>query len=93
LDKFFSDNGEVVGWVRPQGGMTTLGWLQSGEDARPFCEALAKKGVLLAPGDCFEMPSYFRLGFGASGERFPQALARLSEFVQNIHHARASRAG
>lgn len=92
LEKFFSENGEVMGWVRPQGGMTTLGWLQSGEDARPFCEALAKKGVLLAPGDCFEMPSYFRLGFGASGERFPQALTRLSEFVENIRSSRA-RAG
>ena len=36
-----------------------------------------------APGDCFRMPSHFRLGFGASGERFPQALERLADFLKH----------
>ena len=32
----------------------------------------------LAPGDCFEMPSHFRLGVGAAGERLPGRARHLS---------------
>jgi hypothetical protein len=35
----------------------------------------------MVPGDCFEMPSHFRIGFGASGDRFPLAIQRFSEFL------------
>jgi len=38
--------------------------------------------VLLAPGDCFDMPAYFRLGFGATEDRFPQGLERLAELLR-----------
>jgi len=37
---------------------------------------------LLAPGDCFDMPSYFRLGFGATEDRFPQGLERFAELLR-----------
>jgi aspartate/methionine/tyrosine aminotransferase len=83
LDSFMAEHRESLGWIRPQGGMTALPWLLSGEDSRPFCEALVEKGVLLAPGDCFGMPSYFRLGFGAPTDRFTQGLARFTQFLNN----------
>jgi DNA-binding transcriptional MocR family regulator len=73
----------VLGWIRPQGGMTAFPWLLTGENTRPFCQAAAQRGILLAPGDCFDVPSHFRLGFAASAENFPLALARLEEFVKN----------
>ena len=51
-------------------------------------------GVLMVPGDCFEMASHFRIGFGASGDRFPLAIERFSEFLRaqgrrrpNVRHA------
>jgi len=78
-----AEHREVLGSIRPQGGMTAFPWLESGEDARPFCRAAAEHGVLLAPGDCFDVPSHFRLGFAASGEDFPRALGRLSELVKS----------
>jgi aspartate/methionine/tyrosine aminotransferase len=81
LDRFMAAHRDVLGWIRPQGGMTCFPWLLSGEDTRPFCEAAATRGVLLAPGDCFEVPSHFRMGFAASAN-FPQALARLEELVR-----------
>jgi DNA-binding transcriptional MocR family regulator len=83
LDQFMSDHADHFGWVRPVGGMTAFPWLASDRDARGFCESLAGQGVLFAPGDCFRMPSHFRLGFGASGERFPEALERLSDFLKH----------
>jgi aspartate/methionine/tyrosine aminotransferase len=83
LDRFMASHRNVLGWIRPQGGMTAFPWLLTGEDTRPFCQAAAQRGILLAPGDCFDVPSHFRLGFAASAENFPPALARLEEFVKN----------
>ncbi len=84
LDTFMAEHREMIGWIRPQGGMTAFPWLRSGEDARPFCEAAAQRGLLLVPGDCYEMPSHFRVGFAAAKEEaFSKALERLGEFVKN----------
>jgi aspartate/methionine/tyrosine aminotransferase len=83
LDRFMADHGNVLGWIPPQGGMTTFPWLLSGEDARPFCQGAAERGILLAPGDCFDVPSHFRLGFAAAGETFSRALDRFGEFVKS----------
>jgi aspartate/methionine/tyrosine aminotransferase len=83
LDHFMAEHHETLGWIRPQGGMTAFPWLVSGENARPFCQAAAEQGILLAPGDCFDCPSHFRLGFAATGHEFPVALDRLSEFAKS----------
>jgi len=83
LDKFISQHSDLLGWIRPQGGMTALPWLKSGENARPFCQAATERGILFAPGDCFDVPSHFRLGFAASDDNFSAALDRLEEFIQS----------
>jgi len=83
LDRFMAGHGETLGWIRPQGGMTAFPWLVSGENARPFCLAAAEQGILLAPGDCFDAPSHFRLGFAATGPEFPRALDRLGKLVKS----------
>jgi aspartate/methionine/tyrosine aminotransferase len=83
LDRFMAGHRETLQWIRPQGGMTAFPWLASGENARPFCLAAAEHGILLAPGDCFDAPSHFRLGFAATGDKFPQALDRFGEFVKD----------
>jgi aspartate/methionine/tyrosine aminotransferase len=92
LEKFMAEHTAAFGWIRPQGGLTAFPWLHSGEDARSLCTEAARAGVLLAPGDCFGMPSYFRVGFGAAAEQFPKALARLSDVVHRraTHTAAAS---
>jgi aspartate/methionine/tyrosine aminotransferase len=83
LDPLFNEHAGAFGWVRPRGGMTAFPWLVDGSDARDFCRRLAKHGVLMAPGDCFGMSSHFRLGFGKSGNHFPLALERLTEFLRS----------
>ena len=82
LEGFMTDHRDVLGWIPPQGGMTAFPWLVSGENARPFCKAAAARGILLAPGDCFDAPPHFRLGFAAAGNDFPKALDRLGTFVK-----------
>src|SRR5690349_18306416 len=83
LDRFMADHREVLGWIPPQGGMTAFPWLLSGEDAHAFCQAAAEHGILLAPGDCFDAPSHFRLGFAAAGADFSKALDRLGDFMKS----------
>ncbi|HLK53651.1 MAG TPA: aminotransferase class I/II-fold pyridoxal phosphate-dependent enzyme, partial [Candidatus Angelobacter sp.] len=83
LERFMADHRDVLGWIPPQGGMTAFLWLVSGEDTRPFCQAAAEHGILLAPGDCFDVPSHFRLGFAAAGDDFSRALERFGAFVKS----------
>ncbi len=84
LQRFMAEHSETVAWIRPQGGMTAFPWLRSGEDAKPFCEAAAEQGILLVPGECYDMPSHFRLGFAAATpDAFTKALDRFGVFVKS----------
>lgn len=84
LDAFMAEHKETFSWVRPQGGTNTFPWLLSGEDSRPFCQAAADRGILIVPGDCYGMPSHFRLGFAAvAPDAFSKALDRLGELVKS----------
>jgi aspartate/methionine/tyrosine aminotransferase len=83
LAHFMAEHRDVLGWIPPRGGMTAFPWLLSGENARPFCQAAAERGILLAPGDCFDTPSHFRLGFAAAGDNFSEALDRFGAFVKS----------
>ncbi len=74
LTRFMAEHESVLGWAPPAGGTTCFPWLRDGRDARPLCEALAKAGVLAAPGDCFDMPAHFRLGYGALRSGYADAL-------------------
>ena len=82
LDAFMAEHADQLDWVRPAGGMTALPWLRSGVDARPLCTVAAAAGVLIAPGDCFGVPAHFRVGFGVTERRFPDALDRLADILQ-----------
>ena len=81
LDDLFAQYEGFIKWVRPGGGMTAFPSLAERTDTRAFCQRLARRGVLMVPGDCFGQPSHFRLGFAASGDSFPLALERFAEFL------------
>jgi aspartate/methionine/tyrosine aminotransferase len=92
LEDFMSEHRETLGWIPPRGGVTAFPWLVSGENSRAFCQAAAEHGILLAPGDCWDEPSHFRLGFAAITEKFPDALERLGEFVKSWSVANVTKA-
>jgi aspartate/methionine/tyrosine aminotransferase len=90
LARFMHDHRDVIGWIPPMGGMTAFPWLTSAEDARPFCQAAANLGLLFAPGDCFDVPSHFRLGFTAAADKFGKALDRMEELMMSVGEARGT---
>jgi len=92
LGPFMSEHRETLGWIPPSGGATAFPWLVSGENARPFCQAAAEQGILLAPGDCWDVPSHFRLGFAAMTDKFGDALDRLGELVKSWSSANVTKA-
>ena len=92
LASFMSEHRDTLGWIPPRGGVTAFPWLVSGENTRAFCQAAAEQGILLAPGDCWDVPSHFRLGFAAVTDKFPEALERLGEFVRSWSAANVTRA-
>jgi aspartate/methionine/tyrosine aminotransferase len=83
LDDIFARHAGLLKWVRPAGGMTAFPWLANGTDTRDFCRSLARRGVLMVPGDCFGQPSHLRLGFAASGVQFPRAIERFADFLDS----------
>lgn len=82
LTRFMQDHRDRLAWIPPCGGMTAFPWLANEQNSRSFCETVAEHGILLAPGDCFDTPSHFRLGFAAAGEDFSKALDRLGSFLE-----------
>ena len=92
LASFMSEHRETLGWIPPRGGVTAFPWLVSGESSRTFCQAAAEQGILLAPGDCWDAPSHFRLGFAVITDKFPDALDRLGEVVKSWSAANMTRA-
>ena len=84
LEGFMSAHRSTIGWVRPLGGTVAFPWRLDGRDVRPMCEVLAREGVLVAPGDCFEAPTHFRIGFGAQASGFQEALDIASRIMASI---------
>jgi aspartate/methionine/tyrosine aminotransferase len=74
LKQFMDRHRGTLGWIPPEGGTVAFPWLLDGRDSRPICQALAREGVLVAPGDCFGLPEHFRIGVGAQATEFQDAL-------------------
>jgi aspartate/methionine/tyrosine aminotransferase len=74
LKQFMERHRGTLGWTPPEGGTVAFPWLLDGRDSRPICQALARAGVLMAPGDCYGLPEHFRIGVGAQVTGFQDAL-------------------
>lgn len=75
LQRFMDAHADRLEFTAPAGGTTCFPRLREGRDARPLCESLARAGVLVAPGDCFDAPSHLRIGFGSQSQGYDEALA------------------
>ncbi len=79
LDALIAGAGGALSWSRPRGGTTSFPWFTDGRNSRPFCEALAQSGVLIAPGDCFGHASHMRIGFAQQADQFPAAIRTIND--------------
>lgn len=83
LEDFMERVSDVLSWARPEGGTVCFPWFRDGRDSRPFCETLAGRGVLLAPGDCFGMSAHMRVGFALlKPEKFAEGLAIFEQVLR-----------
>ncbi|WP_164155332.1 pyridoxal phosphate-dependent aminotransferase [Sandarakinorhabdus rubra] len=81
LSALIDQSGGRLSWTAPHGGTTCFPWFSDGRDSRPFCEALARAGVLVAPGDCFGHPQHVRIGFAHQEAGFATALERMAALL------------
>jgi aspartate/methionine/tyrosine aminotransferase len=82
LGKVIADRAPALDWVRPAGGMTAWVRLANGGDGRKFCEGALRRGLLIAPGDCWGASDHIRVGFGVGdAHTYTRAMERFSEFV------------
>jgi aspartate/methionine/tyrosine aminotransferase len=84
LTKFMNEHSGKLWFAPPAGGTTSFPRLADGRDARPLSEALAKAGVLVAPGDCFDAPPHMRIGFGSQREGYESALAVFADVLRRF---------
>ena len=86
-------------WIEKQEGLTHIapeaGAIVFVRHTHPFrSSALAERirderGVLVVPGDYFDMDGYLRIGFGSDPEYLESALLRVGDFLSSLSaHAR-----
>lgn len=72
-----------LAWVPPQAGIVAFPWLVEPRwTTARFCRELVDQtGVFVLPGEVFEVPGHFRIGFGQPPEAFSGAMDLLSGFL------------
>ena len=83
---FQSKNHEYIEWIEPQAGTVGFPRLILTTNSFEFADKLLKEtGVLVLPGECFNMPGFFRLRLGVEPDYFQEAIKRMQTM---IHYAR-----
>lgn len=74
----------LVSWVKPRAGTTAMLRIDTPMAARAFClDLLEKTGVMLTPGDAFEMEGYVRIGFANDPAVLKTGLDKLSDYMKS----------
>ncbi len=69
-------------WVKPRAGTTAMLHLDIPVSSRAFCVDLVREtGVMLTPGDAFEMEGYVRVGFANDPQILRDGLERLGHYL------------
>ena len=76
------NNEPRVSWVKPRAGTTAMLKLDVPMTCREFCTGLIEStGVMLTPGDAFEMEGYARIGYANDREILEAGLHELSSYL------------
>ena len=72
-----------VDWVKPRAGTTAMLKLDIPMSSREFCiDLLEKTGVMLTPGDAFDMEGYVRIGYANEREILEAGLSEMSAYLK-----------
>lgn len=82
--KLIHKHNSVIDWVEPEGGIVAFPFLKDKTiTSQHFAEKLiASTEISVLPGEVFERPGYFRVGFGIHPDKFRSAMVLLSEFIE-----------
>ncbi|WBW96391.1 guanitoxin biosynthesis PLP-dependent (S)-gamma-hydroxy-L-arginine cyclodehydratase GntC [Oceanirhabdus sp. W0125-5] len=85
FNKFLSNHKDFIGCVEPQGGIVAFPFIKDKSiSSQEFAKKLVEKTeVSVLPGEAFEMPGHFRIGFGIKPETFKKAMELMSEFIDS----------
>lgn len=74
-----------VSYVKPQAGTTALVYYDKKVDSYQLCEEMYHKtGAFVTPGDCFEQPYSFRIGYACEKEELIHGLQAISEYMNEM---------
>ena len=77
------NNEPRVSWVKPRAGTTAMLKLDVPMTCREFCiDLIEKTGVMLTPGDAFDMEGYVRIGYANDREILEAGLSRMSDYLK-----------
>jgi hypothetical protein len=83
LAKWIDENGDLMGWIRPQGGHTAFPWYGIGMGSVEFGKRLAEEeNVLVVPGDFFGVPKHVRVRYSCGRSTLEEGLNRLGNFLR-----------
>ena len=86
LDTWVIDQPKVS-WVKPRAGTTAMLKVHVPMTSREFCvDLLEKTGVMLTPGDAFDMEGYVRIGYSNNTEILKAGLERLGGYLRLLSH-------
>ena len=72
----------LVHYVKPEAGTTALIGYDLDLPSRTFCKEMYRMtGAFVTPGDCFEMPFCFRVGYAADTEVLQNGLAAVDAYL------------
>jgi aspartate/methionine/tyrosine aminotransferase len=72
-------------WISPKAGVVGFPRLVSLNSTERLCKILVEKyKTFTVPGYCFEMPEYFRIGFGISQHELSEGLLRLGMALEDV---------
>ncbi|NMC79192.1 MAG: aminotransferase class I/II-fold pyridoxal phosphate-dependent enzyme [Chloroflexi bacterium] len=78
--KSWMEKRDDLEWVLPMGGAVAFPRLTEDRHSDELCRLLIEKyRTFVVPGYCFQMPRYFRLGFGGEEEELKAGLKRLDQ--------------
>ncbi|STX52850.1 aspartate aminotransferase [Legionella busanensis] len=73
---------QYIDWIEPNAGTIAFPKLNFTNDSYSFAEKLVNKtGVSILPGECFDLPGYFRMRLGVDPTHFKIAMEKLFSFL------------
>lgn len=84
FNNFIEQHSDLIGWVKPDAGTVAFPFFKNKSiKSDLFAQKLVEKtGVLVLPGEAFDMPGFFRISLGVNPEEFYTALNAFEQVLK-----------